>query len=130
MADGRAKVLVLAARQTDFVALLAADGYEVEVRTRPVVDFDEVDADVAVVFRGRLIGRTQASELSERGVPVVEILTVEPPSRSSAEWIRLSNRIAKADLAQVVHALADWARSRPVSPLAAASGHREAVRAR
>jgi hypothetical protein len=107
-----AKVLVIAARQSDFAALLEDDGFEVDVRTRPLADFDEPDADVAVVFRGRLIGRTQASELAERGIPVVEVLTVEPPGRSSARWVRLSNRIAKSDLAQVVHAIADGARRR------------------
>ncbi len=67
---------------------------------------------MAVVFRGRLIGRTQAPSLVERGIPVVEVLTVEPPSTSTADWIRLSNRVAKADLAQVVHALAAWSRQR------------------
>ena len=71
-----------------------------------------VKADVAVVFRGRLIGRTQAPTLVKRGIPVVEVLTVEPPSTSTADWIRLSNRVAKADLAQVVHALAAWSRQR------------------
>ena len=73
---------------------------------------DQAEADVAVVFRGRLIGRKQAPELVERGIPVIEVLTVEPPSASTAEWIRLSNRVAKADLAQIVRAVADWARTR------------------
>jgi hypothetical protein len=112
--DGR-KVLVLAARQPDFVALLEEDGFEVEVRTRPLADGDHADADLAVVFRGRLIGRNQAVTLVERGIPVVEVLTVEPPSSSRADWVRLSNRVTKSDLAQIVHALADWAAARSQS---------------
>ena len=109
--DGR-RVLVLAARQPEFAALLEEDGFEVDVRTRPLADGDGADAYLAVVFRGRLIGRNQAASLVERGIPVVEVLTVEPPSSSSANWIRLSNRVTKSDLAQVVHALADWATTR------------------
>jgi len=106
--NGR-KVLVIAARQPDFAALLEEGGFEVDLRTRPLDDLDEADASLAVVFRGRLIGRSQAPALVERGIPVVEVLTVEPPGLSSANWIRLSNRIAKSDLAQVVHAVADRA---------------------
>jgi hypothetical protein len=106
------KVLVMAARQPDFAELLAKDGFDVQLRTRPLADPDEAEADVAVVFRGRLIGRTQAPSLVRRGIPVVEVLTVEPPSISTAEWIRVSNRVAKTDLAQIVHALAAWSRER------------------
>lgn len=102
-------MLVLAARQPAFSQLLEDAGYEVELRTRPLGDPDEVDADVAVVFRGRLIGRRQAPTLSDHGVPVIEVLTVEPPSASTAGWIRVSNRMAKSDLVQIVHAVADWA---------------------
>jgi hypothetical protein len=109
MANGR-KVLVIAARQPDFAGLLEDDGFEVELRNRPLADFDDVDADVAVVFRGRLIGRNQAASLCEHGIPVVEVLTVEPPGSSTADWVRLSNRITKSDLAQIVHAVADSAR--------------------
>ena len=112
MATDSRKVLVVAARQPDFAELLEDDGFEVELRTRPLDDPGEAEADVAVVFRGRLIGRTQAPSLVERGIPVVEVLTVEPPGTSTPTWIKLSNRIAKADLAQVVHALAGWARER------------------
>lgn len=101
------KVLVIAARQTDFAALLEEDGFDVDLRTRPLDEPEEPTADLAVVFRGRLIGRNQAVALVERGIPVVEVLTVEPPGSSRANWIRLSNRIAKSDLAQVVHAVAD-----------------------
>ena len=61
----------------------------------------------AVVFRGRLIGRAQAAQLAEKGIPVVEVLTSPPTSHSTRTWIKLSNRIAKPDLVQVVHALAD-----------------------
>ena len=112
MATETGKVLVVAARQPDFAELLQDDGFEVELRTRPLERPEDAEADVAVVFRGRLIGRAQAPSLVERGIPVVEVLTVEPPGTSSPTWIRLSNRIAKADLAQVVHALAGWARER------------------
>ena len=113
MAAERGKILVVAARQPDFAELLEKDGFEVELRTRPLGDAGETDADVAVIFRGRLIGRSQAPALVERGIPVVEVMTVEPPSVSTADWVRLSNRVAKADLAQVVHAIAAWARARP-----------------
>jgi hypothetical protein len=77
-----------------------------------LADPGEAEADVAVVFRGRLIGRTQAPSLVDRGIPVVEVLTVEPPSISTSDWIRVSNRVAKPDLAQIVHALAAWSRER------------------
>jgi hypothetical protein len=114
-----AKVLVVAARQPDFVARLEDDGFEVDLRTRPLDDPSETDADLAVVFRGRLIGRGQAAALAARGVPVVEVLTVEPPGTSSAGWIRLSNRISKTDLVQVVHAVADAARAGEDVPVGA-----------
>jgi hypothetical protein len=103
-----ARALVLAARQPDFSRMLEEEGYEVELRTRPL-DGGEIDADVAVVFRGRLIGRQQAATLAAAGVPVVEVLTSSPTSTSTARWIRVSNRIAKSDLVQIVHALADTA---------------------
>jgi hypothetical protein len=116
VASTRAKVLVLAARQPEFVELLEEGGFEVEARTRPLGEGDEPDADLAVVFRGRLIGRNQASALAERGLPVIEILTVEPPGVSSGHWIRLSNRLAKSDLVQIVHAAVGWARDRTAVP--------------
>ena len=100
------RALVIAARQPEFCSLLEEAGFEVELRTRPL-DARAVHADVAVVFRGRLIGRAQAALLAERGIPVVEILTSPPTSPSTRTWIKLSNRIAKPDLIQVVHALAD-----------------------
>jgi len=99
--------LVLAARQPEFSSLLEEAGFDVVVRTRPLDE--EVDADVAVVFRGRLIGRNQAASLCAAGVPVVEVLTATPTSRSTARWIRVSNRIGKSDLVQIVHALTDLA---------------------
>jgi hypothetical protein len=108
--NGR-RVLVIAARQPDFAELLEEDGFDVELRTRPLEPDETPEADVAVVFRGRLIGRSQAPALVERGIPVVEVLTVEPPGSSTAGWIRLSNRIAKSDLVQVVHAVADGAQA-------------------
>jgi hypothetical protein len=108
------KALVLAARQWEFTTLLEQAGFEVEVRTRPL-DGADVDADVAVVFRGRLIGRSQAASLVESGIPVVEVLTSPPTSPSTAHWVRLSNRIAKPDLVQVVCAVADAGAATPPS---------------
>ena len=102
----------MAARQPAFTALLEQSGFDVDVRTRPVDGAPDGQPDVAVVFRGRLIGRAQAARLADHGVAVVEILTVDPPGRSSARWIRLSNRIGKSDLVQVVHAVADAANGR------------------
>jgi hypothetical protein len=99
------KALVLAARQPEFSSLLEASGFEVHVRTRPLEG--HVDADVAIVFRGRLIGRNQAAVLAAAGIPVVEVLTASPTARSTSRWIRVSNRIAKSDLVQIVYALAD-----------------------
>ncbi len=103
-------VLVIAARQPEFAALLEEAGFDVDLRTRPLDDFDSVAAEMAIVFRGRLIGRSQAAELNARGIPVIEVLTVEPPSASTASWIRLSNRVTKSDLLQIVYAVAAWTR--------------------
>jgi hypothetical protein len=100
------RALVLAARQPEFGRLLEEAGFEVELRTRPL-DGASVRADVAVVFRGRLLGRAQAAKLAEAGIPVVEVLTSPPTSPSTRTWVKLSNRIAKPDLVQVVYALAD-----------------------
>jgi hypothetical protein len=109
--ESHGRILVLAARQPEFAALLEHAGYDVEVRSRPL-ETGEVEADVAVVFRGRLIGRHQAELLTESGIPVVEILTVEPPSPSRADWVRVSNRVPKSDLVQIVRAVAAWASTR------------------
>ena len=116
-------VLLIAARQPDLTDLLRDVGFEVEVRTRPLAprELAEVDVDVAIVFRGRLIGRGQAAALAERGVAVVEVLTVEPPGASRAGWLRVSNRISKSDLVQVVQAVAGWARLTEPKALDAAS---------
>jgi hypothetical protein len=100
------RALVIAARQPEFSRLLEEAGFDVELRTRPL-ERRSVRADVAVVFRGRLIGRGQAAQLAKDGIPVVEILTSPPTSPSTRTWVKLSNRIAKPDLVQVVHALAD-----------------------
>jgi hypothetical protein len=105
--DGK-RVLLLAARQPELTALLEDAGFEVQAHRRPL-DGDLPEADVAVVFRGRLIGRSQASTLNARGIPVIEVLTSEPTSASTAGWLRLSNRIHKSDLVQVVRSLADRA---------------------
>jgi hypothetical protein len=101
------RALVIAARQPEFSQLLEEAGFEVELRTRPLEGRGGLNADVAVVFRGRLIGRAQAAQLAERGIPVVEVLTSPPTSPSTRTWIKLSNRIAKPDLVQVVYSLAD-----------------------
>jgi hypothetical protein len=98
--------LVIAARQPEFSRLLEEAGFDVELRTRPL-DGMSVQPDVAVVFRGRLIGRAQAAKLAAAGIPVVEVLTSPPTSPSTRTWIKLSNRIAKPDLVQIVYALAD-----------------------
>jgi hypothetical protein len=103
------RVLVIAARQSDFCRLLEEAGFEVEAHTRPF-NGKPKRADVAVVFRGRLIGRAQAAQLVGSGLPVVEVLTSPPTGASTGRWVRLSNRIAKPDLVQVVHALADGGR--------------------
>ena len=108
MATNAHTVLLIAARQPDLAALLEEAGFEVDLRTRPLDEDEAPGADVAVVFRGRMIGRNQAAALVQRGIPVVEVLTLEPTSSSTARWIRLSNRITKADLVQVVRALAAW----------------------
>ncbi len=102
------RALVIAARQPEFSRLLEEAGFEVELRTRPLNGEQLVAevADVAVVFRGRLIGRTQAPLLLDAGIPVVEVLTSPPTTPSTRRWIKVSNRIGKPDLVQVVHALA------------------------
>jgi hypothetical protein len=101
------RVLLLAARQPELQRQLEEAGFEVDARTRPLERDDDISADVAVVFRGRLIGRNQAHALADHGIPVVEVFTTEPQSTSTTGWIRVSNRIAKSDLVQIVHALAD-----------------------
>jgi hypothetical protein len=103
------RALLVAARQPDFSSLLEQAGYEVVVQTRPL-DGEPIEADVAVVFRGRLIGRNQAAMVAAAGVPVVEVFTATPTTRSTAGWIRVSNRVSKSDLVQIVHALADGQR--------------------
>ncbi len=118
MATNAGTVLVIAARQPDFAELLEDAGFDVDLRTRPVDRLDAEHFDVAVVFRGRVIGRNQAAALVRRGIPVIEVLTVEPPGRSTAGWIRLSNRVTKSDLAQVVQAMASWSRAGNAAPFA------------
>jgi hypothetical protein len=104
--NGGKRILLLAARQPEVNDLLADAGFVVDARRGPLHG-DVPDADVAVIFRGRLIGRDQAASLSRRGVPVIEVLTSEPTSPSTHDWLRLSNRIAKSDLVQIVRSMAD-----------------------
>ena len=99
------RALLIAARQPEFTRLLEEAGFDVELRSRPL-DGRVPAADVAIVFRGRLIGRAQAQRVAETGIPVAEVLTSPPTSPSTRTWIKLSNRIAKPDLVQVVLALA------------------------
>jgi hypothetical protein len=106
--NASARILLLAARQPDLRGLLEEAGFAVDAQRKPPKE-GLPDADLALVFRGRLIGRNQAAILHERGIPVVEVLTSEPTSSSTAGWLRLSNRISKPDLVQVVRAVADWA---------------------
>jgi hypothetical protein len=106
--DNGHRVLVLAARQPLLVSELEAAGFEVDSRTRPLEKGEPPSVDLAVVFRGRLIGRNQAHLLSKKGVPVIEVHTAEPQTPSTAGWIRVSNRMPKPDLVQLVRALADW----------------------
>jgi hypothetical protein len=113
--NGHARVLLLAARQPDLRSLLEDAGFAVDAQRKPPKD-GLPEADVAVVFRGRLIGRNQAAMLHERGIPVVEVMTSEPTTPSTAGWLRLSNRISKPDLVQVVRAVADWADGNAASP--------------
>ena len=106
--NGEKRILLLAARQPDLRGLLEDAGFVVEAHRRPP-EGPAPRVDVAIVFRGRLIGRNQAAELHDSGIPVVEVLTSAPTTRSTSGWLRLSNRISKPDLVQVVHALADGA---------------------
>jgi hypothetical protein len=98
--------LLLAARQPEVKDLLEDAGFLVDARRRPL-EGEVPEADLAVVFRGRLIGRDQAVTLSHKGVPVIEVLTSEPTSPSTRGWLRLSNRIPKSDLVQIVRSIAD-----------------------
>lgn len=106
--NGQKRILLLAARQPEVSALLEDAGFEVDTRRGPLGG-DIPDADVAVVFRGRLIGRNQAAILNSKGVRVIEVLTSEPTSPSTHDWLRLSHRIPKSDLVQIIRSVADGA---------------------
>jgi hypothetical protein len=106
--NGHKRVLLLAARQPELEGLLQDAGFDVESRRSPL-DGDPPEADLAVVFRGRLLGRNQATLLHEQGMPVVEVLTSEPTTPSTRGWLRLSNRVPKSDLVQIVRSVADGA---------------------
>jgi hypothetical protein len=106
--NGGKRVLLLAARQPELTALLEDAGYDVDVRRRPL-NGDVPEVDLAVIFRGRLIGRNQAATLNRQHIPVIEVLTSEPTGASTRNWLRLSNRIHKSDLVQIVRSLTDGA---------------------
>jgi hypothetical protein len=106
--NGGKRILLLAARQTELTALLEDAGFEVDARKRPI-DGEVPDVALAVVFRGRLLGRNQAATLRRKGIPVVEVLRTEPTSPATGDWLRISNRVHKSDLVQIVRALADRA---------------------
>jgi hypothetical protein len=91
---------------------LEAAGFDVDARSQPLNAGERVSTDLAIVFRGRLIGRNQACLLAERGVPVIEVHSAEPQTPSTGSWIRVSNRMAKSDLVQLARALADSAGNR------------------
>ena len=104
--NGRKRILLLAARQPALEALLEDAGFEVDSRPR-ALDADLPDAQVAVVFRGRLIGRNQAARLRDEGMRVIEVFNSEPTRPSTRGWLRLSSRISKTDLVQIVRSVAD-----------------------
>jgi hypothetical protein len=106
--NGRKRVFLLAARQPALEALLEDAGFEVASRRRPLDD-GIPEANVAIVFRGRLLGRNQAAIIHHRGIPVIEVLTSEPTTPSTRTWLRLSNRISKSDLVQIARSIADGA---------------------
>jgi hypothetical protein len=106
--DGRTKVLLLAARQPEVNALLEEAGFAVDARRTPLGG-EVLEPDLAIVFRGRLIGREQAATLNGQGIPVIEIFTSEPTSPSTHTWLRLSNRISKTDLVQIARSITDGA---------------------
>ena len=106
--NGQKRVLLLAARQPELEGFLQEAGFEVESRRSPL-DGDRPEADLAVVFRGRLLGRNQAALLHDQGMPVIEVLTSEPTTPSTRRWLRLSNRITKSDLVQIIRSVADGA---------------------
>jgi hypothetical protein len=103
------RVLLLAARQPALMSELEAAGFDVDARSQPLNAGERVSTDLAIVFRGRLIGRNQARLLAERGVPVIEVHSAEPQTPSTGSWLRVSNRMAKSDLVQLARALADSA---------------------
>jgi len=102
------RVFLLAARQPELQELLEDAGFEVDPRRSPL-DGGVPRAHVAVVFRGRLLGRNQAATIHRAGIPVIEVLTSEPTTPSTRTWLRLSNRVPKADLVQIVRSVADSA---------------------
>ncbi len=106
------RVLLLAARQPALMSELEAAGFDVDARSQPLNAGERVSTDLAIVFRGRLIGRNQARLLAERGVPVIEVHSAEPQTPSTGSWLRVSNRMAKSDLVQLARALADSAGNR------------------
>lgn len=106
--DGRKRVFLLASRQGELEALLDDAGFEVDTRRRPLDD-GVPPADVAIVFRGRLLGRNQATLIHRHGIPVIEVFTSEPTAPSTRKWLRLSNRVPKSDIVQIARSVADGA---------------------
>jgi hypothetical protein len=104
--NGRKRILLLAARQPELTSLLEDAGFDVEPRRQPL-NGDIPEADVGVVFRGRVLGRNQAATLHRAGIPVVEVLTAEPQSPSTHDWLRISNRVPKPDLVQIIRSISD-----------------------
>ncbi len=100
-------------------SLLEQAGYSVDARSRPLESAD-VEADVAVVFRGRLLGREPRRRFSESRHPGDRGADLRSAERFRADWVRLSNRVPKPDLVQVVHAVAAWAGGRVGAALPAA----------
>jgi hypothetical protein len=106
--DERKRVFLLAARQSELEALLHDAGFEVDARRQPLGD-SVPSADVAIVFRGRLLGRNQATLIHRHGIRVIEVLTSEPTTPSTSRWLRLSNRVPKSDIVQIARSVADAA---------------------
>ena len=83
--NGR-KVLLLAARQPDLRGLLEEAGFTVEAERQPPKN-GVPDVDLAVVFRGRLIGRNQAATLHARILRAIAVSDSQNAVRYSDELV-------------------------------------------